>query len=168
MKHRLFNSFSALPILLLVALNKPQAQSIQHDNRPRTGSLSGRVTVGGAPAANALVMVMEVDPSNPWYRSDLQQSAFIKVRTDESGLYRITGLPQGSYVINALSKAYVRTDYSRDYFNFRSINLDDGESREDLNITLVRGGVITGRVADAEGRPLIKSFLRLEPVAENG
>src|SRR5262249_2554742 len=60
------------------------------DNRPRTASISGRVTVGGAPAANATVMVAEVDPRSRgnWpedFGGVSQQRAFIKVRTDGDG-----------------------------------------------------------------------------------
>src|SRR5215468_4721357 len=58
----LLNLFSVLSILLLVAVSQSLAQTSQRDNRPRTASIGGLVTVGGAPAANALVMVTEVDP----------------------------------------------------------------------------------------------------------
>jgi hypothetical protein len=165
---RLLNLFSALPILLLpilllITVSQPCAQSTQGDNRPRTASIGGRVTVGGAPAVNALVMVMEVDPKTRdiFLGTESQQGAFIKVRTDNDGRYRVTGLTQGTYLINALSKAYVRLKRSTDFDTFKSVTLDDGESREDVDIALVRGGVITGRVVDADGRPLIASLVQL-------
>src|SRR5262249_59775377 len=53
MKPNLLNLISATSILLLVTVSQPGAQTPQRDNRPRTASFGGRVTVGGAPAANA-------------------------------------------------------------------------------------------------------------------
>jgi hypothetical protein len=117
-----------------------------------------------------MVMVMEVDPpsggSSPGGES--RQRAFVKVRTDSDGRYRVGGLAEGDYMIYALSRAYVSSRKSPTSEVFRSVTLDEGESRDDVDIALVRGGVITGRVADDEDRPLIASSLQLLPVDENG
>src|SRR5262245_41476789 len=174
MKPSLLNLFSTLSISLLIAAGqsgaRASAQTPQRDNRPRTASLRGRVTIAGKPAVNALVMVTEVDPpsvgSSPGGES--RQRAFVKVRTDGDGRYRVGGLAEGDYMIYALSKAYVFSRKSPASEVFRSVTLDEGESRDDVDIALVRGGVITGRVVDDEGRPLIATYLRLLPVDENG
>jgi Carboxypeptidase regulatory-like domain len=159
-----------LPIIFAVA----NAQTQQRDTRPRTASISGRVTVAGAPAANALVMVAEIDPR--WrafwpygsFRSESQQRAFIKVRTNGDGRYSVTGLTGGAYVIRALSKAYTLPKNSSEFEIFRSVRLDEGESRDNVDIALVRGGVITGRVIDAEGRPIIGGDLQLMSLDKDG
>jgi hypothetical protein len=170
MKPSLLNLFSISSILLLIAAAQSNAQTPQRDTRPRTASIGGRVTVGGAPAANALVMVMEVDPpsggSSPGGES--RQRAFVKVRTDSDGRYRVGGLAEGNYMIYALSRAYVSSRKSPTSEVFRSVTLDEGESRDAVDIALVRGGVITGRVVDDEGRPFVATHLRLLPVNENG
>src|SRR5262245_18840521 len=170
MKPGLLNLFSISSILLLIAAAQSNAQTPQRDDRPRTASIGGRVTVGGAPAANALVMVTEVDPpsggSSPGGES--RQRAFVEVRTDSDGRYRVGGLTEGDYMIQALSKAYVSSRKSPTSEYYRSVTLDEGESRDDVDIALVRGGVIAGRVIDDEGRPLIATYLRLLPVDENG
>ncbi|HKQ72377.1 MAG TPA: carboxypeptidase regulatory-like domain-containing protein [Blastocatellia bacterium] len=170
MKPVRLNLFSALSILILMAVSQSGAQTPQRDNRPRTASISGRVTIGGAPAANALMIIAEVDPQSrgAWFRDESPQSAFIKVRTDNDGRYRVAGLAEGNYMIRALSKVYVRSERGSEYETYRSVTLDEGESRDNVDFALVRGGVITGRVIDAEGRPLIESFLQLQPVDENG
>jgi protocatechuate 3,4-dioxygenase beta subunit len=170
MKPGPLNFISTLSILLLVAVSRSGAQTPQRDNRPRTASIGGRVTVGGAPAANALVMVMEVDPPSggAWLGGESRQRAFIKVRTDGDGRYRVGGLAEGDYMVYALSKAYVSSRKSPTSEVFRSVTLDEGESRDAVDIALVRGGVITGRVVDDEGRPLIATYLRLLPVDEKG
>ncbi len=173
MRLGLLTPVSALSILLLIPVSQSRAQTQQRDNRPRTASISGRVTVDGKPAANASVMVAEVDPRSrgEWphaYYSESQQRAFIKVRTDGDGRYRVTGLTEGDYLIRALSKAYVRSKNSPDFNIFRSVTLDDSESRDNVDIALVRGGVITGRVIDADGGPFIGGYMRLLPLDENG
>jgi hypothetical protein len=173
MRLSLLNLFSVLSILLLAAVDQASAQAQQRDNRPRTASIGGRVSLGSAPAANALVMVVEVDPRSrgEWPSGSTvqsQQRAFIKVRTDGDGRYRVTGLTEGAYMIRAHSKAYVRPADSSNFDTFKSITLDEGESRDDVDIALVRGGVITGRVTDVEGRPFIGGYLQLSPLDENG
>jgi hypothetical protein len=170
MKSCPLNLFSTLSILLLIAVGRSSAQTPQRDNRPRAASIGGRVTVGGAPAANALVTVAEVDPQSggAWFGAESPQGATIEVRTDSDGRYRVTGLTEGSYVIRALSRAYVLSKSPFGFDAYRSVTLDGGESRNDINIALVRGGVITGRVIDAEGRPVIGAELRLFPVDEKG
>src|SRR5574341_1590782 len=116
-------------------------------------------------------MVMEVDPQSrdevdAAFGSQSQRRAFVKVRTDGDGRYHITGLTEGAYVIRALSKAYVRAGDSPDFSAFKSVTLDEGEARGNIDIALVRGGVITGRVTDAEGKPLVAGYLQLQPLDE--
>ncbi len=169
--------FTRFPIILSIAslfiFSVADAQTPQRESRPRTASISGRVTVGGAPAANALVMVAEVEPQSRagWPVSSInepQHRQFFKVRTNGDGRYRVTGLTDGAYMIRALSKAHILPQNSSEFEIFRTIMLDEGESRDNVDIALVRGGVITGRVTDVEGRPLIGADLQLLPLDENG
>ncbi|HEU0186204.1 MAG TPA: carboxypeptidase regulatory-like domain-containing protein [Blastocatellia bacterium] len=170
MKLFLRNLFSALSILLLFTGAQSAAQSPRPDARPRTASIGGRVTVGGAPAANALVTVVETDPESrgALFGVESPQGESFEVRTDSEGRYRIAGLPEGSYVVRALSKAYVLSKGPIGVEAFRQLTLDEGESRDGLDITLVRGGVITGRVIDAEGKSAVGIGLRLLPLGAEG
>src|SRR5262249_23569311 len=78
-------------------------------------------------------------------------------------------LAEGAYLIRALSGAYVKVSKNpSDFSAFKSITLDEGESRDSVDIALVRGGVITGRVTDDEGKPLIGAGLQLLSVDEKG
>jgi len=162
-----------LVLAVFPAFGNSLAQTPQRDNRPRAASISGRVTVGGKPAANAVVMVVEVDPQsrNEWafvFGGESSHRAFIKARTDGEGRYHATGLAEGAYVIRALSKAYTPSKSSPEFDTSRSVTLDEGESRDNVDLALVRGGVITGRVVDAEGRPLIGAHVQLTLLDENG
>ncbi|MBO0857550.1 MAG: hypothetical protein J2P21_03675 [Chloracidobacterium sp.] len=166
-----FSILSSTALLFIFSIDS--AQTPQRDNRPRTASISGRVTVGGAPAANALVTVAEVDSRSKtsWpasSNSESQQRAYIKVRTDGDGRYQVAGLTEGAYMIRALSRAYTATKTTPDFGVSRSVTLDEGEARDGVDIALVRGGVITGRVTDAEDGPLIGARLQLQFVDERG
>jgi protocatechuate 3,4-dioxygenase beta subunit len=168
MKFSLLNLVSISSILLLIAVSQSIAQTSKRDDRPRTASIGGRVTVGGAPAANAMVTVAEVDPQmrGEWAGFESPRGETVEARTDSDGRYRVTGLAEGAYVIRALSKAYVLSKSPYGFDAFRPVTLDEGESRDDADVALVRGGVVTGRVIDAEGRPVIATSVRLFSVDE--
>ncbi len=169
MKPGLLNLFSALSILLLVAISQSGAQTPQRDNRPRTASISGRLTVGGKPAANAMVIVMEVDPDPRHFSGDVSSHhALVKVRTDAAGRYQVAGLTEGAYQVRALSKSYAQANSPLQFDLFKSVTLNQGESRDNVDFVFVRGGAITGRVTDAEGRPFIAANLELLLLDEKG
>jgi hypothetical protein len=138
----------------------------------RTASISGRVTVDGKPAINALVKVVEVElkiediriiQSNG--RESVDRHGY-KVATNTDGNYIFTGLPAGKYVVSALSMAYVSESGSQEVNRTRQITLDEGEAREKVDFALVRGGVITGRVTDDENRPQIQMGIMLAEISD--
>src|SRR5262249_24087708 len=153
MKPNLLNLFSTLSILLLIAVIQSNAQTPQRDNRPRTASVSGRVTIAGNPSVNAAITVVETDLKPDAVLaaggSDNRIPFSAKVRTDGDGRYLITGLAEGLYVVSAVLKAFV-VDSSSDAGLSRTITLDEGEAREKFDFTLIRGGVMTGKVMDDE------------------
>jgi hypothetical protein len=149
------------------------AQTPQGDNRPRTASISGRVTVDGKAAANAKIVITEI--KNNQGNQDisvmlpgLNAGEDSAVLTDAEGRYRLTNLPEGSYQAQAMLKGCVREKRAQNESLVESFSLNEGQSRENVDFTLVRGGVITGRVTDADGRPLIASIVTLQAVDEQG
>src|SRR5262249_466652 len=91
-----------------------------------------------------------------------------KARTDSDGRYLITGLAEGRYVVSAVLKAFIGADRAADPTLSRTVTLDEGEPQERVDFALIRGGVITGKVMDDEGRPLIAKRLQLYTVDEQG
>jgi len=91
-----------------------------------------------------------------------------KARTDGDGRYLITGLAEGHYVVSAVLKAFIVADSSADPGLSRTVPLDEGEAREKFDFTLIRGGVMTGKVIDDEGAPLIAEHVRLYTVDVQG
>lgn len=172
--------FTRFPIFLsttlLVVFTAANAQTSQRDGRPRTASISGRVTIAGKAAVNAKVVVTEVKDGPGLRSKGFSIEALVGagggedqvVLTDAEGRYRATNLPEGKYEVRTLLGGCVREKPSPNESLAESVSLDEGESRENVDFALVRGGVITGRVTDADGRPLIARAVSLQVVDEEG
>ena len=164
-----------LSITSLFIFSVANAQTPQQDSRPRTASVSGRVTVAGKPAVNVKVVVTEVKdrpaPGSQDFSMDLTGVGTGEdhvALTDAEGRYRVTNLPEGKYEAKVSMGGHVREKPSPNASLIESFSLNGGESRGNVNFTLVRGGVITGRVTDADGRPLIARAVSLRVVDEQG
>jgi protocatechuate 3,4-dioxygenase beta subunit len=164
-----------LSIALLNGFSITNSQTPQGDRRPRAASVSGRVTIGGKAAVNAKIVITEIkDRSGLGNRGvaiglrGLNAVEDYTVLTDAEGRYRLTNLPEGKYQAQATLKGHVREKRSQSELLIQSFSLNEGESRENVDFTLVRGGVITGRVTDADDRPLIARAVTLQVVDEQG
>ncbi|MGH9940332.1 MAG: carboxypeptidase-like regulatory domain-containing protein, partial [Blastocatellia bacterium] len=132
------------------------AQSQQKTASAGTATISGRVVLKGEPARNVLVYLRSQRspaPSNP--------DAILRARTDESGQFRITGVAAGVYIVVALAPGFTSSDVSQPGFRGKTLNVSEGENVENLDIEIKRGGIITGRVTDSQGRPLVEERVAL-------
>jgi Carboxypeptidase regulatory-like domain len=141
------------------------------NNSPRNSSISGSVTVSNNPAANIKVSAVEIkgdDGSGGISVAGLSptERQGSTATTDAEGRYRITGLPAGKFSVRVESAAFV-PDKQRGGSS-RTVAVDDSEEAKNVDFSLVRGGVITGRVTDSEGRPVIARQVRLQVVNEQG
>jgi hypothetical protein len=117
-----------------------------------TASISGKVTIKGKAAAGIVMGLRLVEsPSYPHSR--------YKAVTDDQGDYKIVNIPAGQYQVVAVAPVYIPDDQWR----VKTILISKDESIENVDIALVRGGVITGRVTDSEGRPVIEEEVSLQP-----
>lgn len=132
----------------------PASSQTKTPKKLLTGSVSGRVTLHGKGAAGIIVGVRNSDFSP-------QQPPAIKATTDADGNYRITGIPTGSYQVSPMAPAYVVTDLVATRERGRTLLLAEGEDVQDVDFSLERGGVIAGRVTDANGRPVVEERLTL-------
>jgi protocatechuate 3,4-dioxygenase beta subunit len=139
-------------LLILCAGLCVQAQTTPQN--VATSSISGKVTIKGKPAVGVMVLASD---SREGGNSNVKGN---RARTDQAGNYRITNLPAGSYEISALTPALVPSNESL------ALVVSEGEQLEDVNISLVPGGVITGKITNSEDEPLIGEFVRIEPVNE--
>ncbi len=180
MKLSLVYRISVISILIVIpvfqALAQTQRRSPQSpDNRPRTASISGRVTVSGKPAVNARVGLAEIKERNNYGNQDfsielrgMNAGEDYSALTDADGRYRLTGLPDGNFEVRVKMKAYVAEKKSGGNDLVRAVSLDVGEAANDVDFSLVRGGVITGVVTDAGGQPMISGRVQLQIIDDQG
>lgn len=141
----------------LCAMAHPLARQQKEDNP--TGSISGRVTIDGKPAPNITVMFLR---SESYQKLDRAET---KTTTDREGQFQLTRIPAGTYRVAAFAPTYIsETERQID----KIVILAEGEALEGINFELKRGGVITGRITDVNGKPLIQQKISLVKVGEKG
>jgi Carboxypeptidase regulatory-like domain len=152
----------ALGILILPsAFHSVHAQTAE--TRIKTGAISGRVRVKGEPAKNILVYLRQVSswtPSNP--------DDYLRARTDEGGRFRITGLAADIYYVIPLAPGFVYSTDEGIGASGKSVKVSEGENVENVDIEIYRSGVITGRVTDSRGQPVIEMQVQISRREEDG
>jgi hypothetical protein len=150
----LVSSTRQLFVCIVLALGSAvciQAQTTAQ--KVASASISGKVTIKNKPAVGVTVLATDSSfSSNPMLRPH-------RARTDQTGSYRITNLPAGTYEVSPATLSLVPT-------NQPSIVVSEGDEIEDVNLSLVPGGVITGKITDAEGEPIIGMQVNLTPNTE--
>lgn len=137
-----------LPFLSVLVLC-PVFCAAQTPARDTSASISGRVTVGGKGVAGITVVVAATSSSY------FGNKPVAKTATDDDGNYRLTGLSPGRVMITPIAKAFVPGTGSAYKPLGQSMLVAEGESITKIDFALVRGGVITGRITDGQGNPII-------------
>lgn len=127
----------------------------------QSGAISGRLLGDGKPLPGTYVELQLVTSSDGEAGQHLA-----KERTDGEGRFRFEGLPAGRFRIipHALGWMMLRETFS--LTNARFLTLGEGESRSDIEINLIRGGVITGKILQRNGRPAIDQGVSLDVEGE--
>jgi protocatechuate 3,4-dioxygenase beta subunit len=81
--------------------------------------------------------------------------------TDSDGNYRITKVQPGRYQVALLSSAYTFSSEDLAGARTKTLLVEEGEDVSGVDFSVVRGGVITGRITDADGRPVIEERVTL-------
>jgi protocatechuate 3,4-dioxygenase beta subunit len=127
------------------------------DSKPRaTGSVSGRITTDEKPVPSILVIATNQN----------SQTQIGQAKTDSEGNYRIVGLRPGMISLTPVASVYVPPNPV--FGQGRIVNLGANEAVEGIDFKLTRGGVITGRVTDARGLPVIEERISLTQVDGKG
>lgn len=132
------------PLILVLALQAPGGEPPAGQPPARGEALESELTVSGrvvdeegAPVADAEVWVLDL----PWKPPD------DGVRTAEDGSFRVTGLAPGTWRVEVAAPGWYQAD--------REATIELLESLADLEVRMLRGAVIAGRIlgfqpADAE------------------
>jgi protocatechuate 3,4-dioxygenase beta subunit len=155
-------SFSAprLSAVLLTILSLSASLCAQSATTPAAkvtlGSISGRITLKDKGVAGVPIGLRKGDVYTPF-------EGYQRTTTDQDGFYHISNLAPGSYSIIVSAPAFVIPDLWSN--KQKAVLVGEGENVEGVNFALVRGGVITGRVTDADGRPVIEQQVNVYPAA---
>jgi hypothetical protein len=125
------------------------AQEQKEPSKFKPGSIKGRV-IGddGQPMANIPVVASRIGRSDARRLGPAGQGA--QTNTDDDGNFEFEGMVSGSYVISASAPGYITAPPSLAEENSAGVY----RVGDVANITLVKGGVITGKVANVAGEVL--------------
>ena len=164
---------SLKPALLLISIIivAPFASQISKaqtpDAKPKpTGSISGHVTIDGKAAAG--IPIAAVAGNNINHRDSAARAI-----TDVEGYYLLSGLATGQYQIWTLTPGFVAapgtsSNYYSYYGSIKSIFLNTNEAVANVDLKLIRGGVMTGRVMTDKNKPVVGEAVSLQSLDERG
>jgi hypothetical protein len=139
-------SLRVLLLLSLLGIAGPGLAQTTKAPKPAGAILKGRITSRGK-GVPGIVVYLRGQGFNP-------QASTPKGTSDLDGNYSIVDVPAGGYQVTPLSGVYALPDP-------KLVILADGETVEGFDFALTRGGVITGKVTDADNRPLIEERVNL-------
>ena len=142
----------AAAVLMLPVAAQPQPPT--RDNvAPATGTAHIRGRVVESPSNRPLSRV-EIRAGSG---TGTQASAL----TDAEGRYELTDLPAGTYTVGASKANYIRTSWGEQRAEGpgKRITLADGQRLDNVNMSVRRAGVVTGKIVDEFGDPVTDVFV---------
>ncbi len=128
-----------------------------------TATVTGIIKNGDTPFGNvALSLVPDRGAFNRGgnFNQQPQVNSAYKTTTDTSGKFTFTNVPAGRFRLEAQAEAFVGT-------RSESLTVADGQTVTTPDLTLARGGVITGRVTGSN-RPLIAQRITIQRLTDDG
>ena len=147
-------SSTRLAVAVLLVFSAAVCSSSQTTSeKASSASISGKVTIKDKGVAGIIVFAEEQNATQ-WRRTSPRAT------TDSTGSYRITNVSAGTYLIRPVAPSFALQDDSTN----SSVVVSEGETVEDINFSMVPGGVITGKITDADGKPLIEENVNVFPI----
>jgi hypothetical protein len=155
------NLFRFMLLSAFVAPALPIALAQAKEDKAGTASVSGRVTRGGKPLVGIQVFAHRSNQYSGW------EPGGATTKTDAEGWYQFTNLAAGQYLIRPRAMADVFLENGA-LINGKTVLVQDGEVVKNLDISLVKGGVITGTITDENDKTLVEAVVRLVRKQERG
>ncbi|HEU4434252.1 MAG TPA: hypothetical protein VFR51_12800 [Pyrinomonadaceae bacterium] len=133
------------------------AQNPAQKAQSGSSSISGKVTMKGSGVPGILIGARQAQQSPRGVPPPI-------ATTDQQGNYKLSNLAPGQYEIVTGAPQFVLTSTEP----IRRLIVGEGETIENIDFTLVRGGVITGKVVDADGKPVIDEQIEVFPAGHMG
>ena len=132
---------------------------------PKGGTIRGKVigTDTGAGLRKVTLMLMSTQSQTGDKPTTTQ--------TDANGDFRFEDVKPGKYTLRAFRNGYVNQVYgqkaSDPFSQSGGITLDvrSGESLNSINLKLIRGGAVEGRILDADNEPVVRAFVQVSRYA---
>ena len=142
----------ALACILMIAGIAVCGHAQSTSSKEPTASISGKVTFHGEAVKGAIVTLRSSEGTS------FRQLTNFRGVTDAKGEYRILNVPAGKYFVGPVATAFV-VDVGLN--GERNVTVSEGQTIENIDFSLIRGGVITGKVIDLDGRPVIEEEVYL-------
>jgi Carboxypeptidase regulatory-like domain len=120
----------------------PVEKRSPNEDPPANGSIKGRVVADdGQPVVNATLMAQAVNG----------QPSMRPAKVDSEGKFSFDDLPPASYIVFAVAPGYIDDAMSTGDPNDWPRHLIGAQ----LKIRMIKGGVITGKVTNSKGEPIV-------------
>ena len=137
------------------------------DVKPKpTGSISGHVMIDGKAVSGIPVAAVAGITVN-------RRDASAQAVTDNEGFFLLSGLAAGQYQVWTLTPGMIAEptsspNYFPYYGSVKSIILGANEQVANVDLKLIRGAVISGRVTNADNKPVVAERMTLQLLDANG
>lgn len=156
--------------LLALTSSRSAGQSVTQSNPTGTATITGLVKLGEAPASGitlALIPDQAGRPGLPQMRGEQQQQKILQATTDEKGQYQFANVVAGRFRVALLTETLVPAS-GNPRAGGVAVTVSDGQAVSQVNFALSPGGVVTGRVMDHQGRPVIAERINLMTMNATG
>src|SRR5262249_6326543 len=132
-----------------------------------TARISGRVTIDGEPAQGAEVMLRRGDDRR--IQLGVGIPPILTATTDAEGRYKFSDVAAGGYIVSVHAPAYaLQVERRRRSDAGKGLNVSENDNLENVDLTMTRGGVVTGKVTDEDGRPVIAESVTVFRLDQQG